>query len=307
MKKWQTYALSAALALGLAVAGSALRAAAPAQAAVPTGTATYLVDGEERLFSLDPIQRQGGLLIPAEVLTRLGVQVDGPDARRQVTLSRQGLAITVRLGSTAAHTAAGPVTLGTAPFRQGGYLYVPLELADGLGYAHRSEGAAVVELRDLLAPSPAAPAGVDDALYAQLEQRLTQAVTYRLGSVYAVADLIRVTPELAASAGWTADGALRAQALDLLDQYTVIEVRLRNDDSRVAVQFNPGSLYLVDDEGRQYDPTGQVVSVTGDLAGRLVPRAEKSGLVLFPRLSPDAGGFRVYHADDGTMSGRFGL
>lgn len=301
-KGWTTRLLLAGTIVVLIIAWISWKSQLPAGAAAPNSSTVYLVNGEEMLLNLEPVVRSGNTLLPDDVFRQLGVRVLGPEKGR-VTLSRKNFSVVLTLGSRAATVKDEQVTMTSPPHRQGGYLYLPADALPYLGFAYGIDGD-IVEIHDLFR-EPLPESTLSSAEFIELRSSHSASVTLYHGRYGVGSQITHLTPKLVSSPEWNPDPVARAQALQLLQTYTVLEVKIINQGDQFF-EFVPEDFALVDAQGRQYDPTFESIEI-GNPLPLIVPGAHKRFLVLFPRLPSDAASFGVFHKGNSTRTGNFPL
>jgi hypothetical protein len=285
----------------------AFAALRPATAAPLTGgNFTYLVGGEEVTFTFDPVSRRDGLLLPLEVFQRFQISVEGGTGRNPV-LSRQGVRIQLSLGSTVAVVDGREKQMAPAPLRLNGRLFLPAGLLPEFGIDYVLDGT-YLSLRDLAD-------GVDlssRVAYDQEKARHNFTVNLRSDQppTLMTGEFTLLNRDLVVSPSFHPSFGLRVRLLRLLETHTLIQVRLRNDVNDADRVFRslgwaPQSLFLVDDQRNQYDFTGEVIEVNGLVTTRIAPRAEKSSVLVFPKLQSDWQFIRVFYDPNSGEVGSF--
>ncbi|MFZ5816763.1 MAG: stalk domain-containing protein [Bacillota bacterium] len=284
---WRHRGLVALLAL-LMILAAGLLPPTGVRAAVGSSY-SYIVDGEEVAVGYDALSLRNTLLLPQELFTTLGVLVR-EGAAGSLTLTRGDLSATVKVGSRVALSNGERVRMATPPIRANGQVYLPQELLPRLGIQAAAEGNLLLIDRWPLA-EPTSDGAVDFAAAVQansatapLEMADRKALT---------ATLTRLTPEIVRHADWTGDPAVRGHALDLLGTSVLFDLTIHNQTSGFY-QFQLTNLFLVDDLGNQYLPTGEIIHLQGDLSALLAPTAKARGVVIFPPMASEATSFKVY-------------
>lgn len=272
------------------VLGSIGAGAAPA----PVGNTTYFINGQETVFTYDPLGKGRAIVLPEEIFQRmaLGIRTGG----RDIWVSRGTTEVKTTLGSTLAIADDTVVTLGATPLRQSGRLYLPADVLNYLGYEWTGDNL-TLEIRDLTKGSLPQVQQMRDEDWAAMKAKKGFETSFRLDGIYILGSVALVTPEWVQDVRIPLTSAARAKALALLDNYTLFYVELRNDQSK-AVQFLPGQIFLVDSKGRPLEYTGQYIDVQGTIASKVGPRATKAAVLVFPKLKADAVTLGIYHDVD---------
>ena len=294
---WNVRKPLAALAV-LAVTAALL--VGPSQAAPLTGgNTTYVINGEEVTFQFDPLSRKDGLLLPMDVFQKFGIAVEGGTSRNPV-LRKGDRKITLSLGAANATVGDETALIAPAPLRLNGRLFASADLLSQFGIEYSQDGA-YFTLRDLAEGVELSPS----ADYVSAHRQNTVGVSLKADiAIYMVGELTLLTPELVASPEFSSNFALRLQMLHLLQTNTLIQIKMRNDDTRAAV-VAPAGFFLVDDLRNQYDFTGTVVDIKGRWETKLAPQGEKVAVFVFPKVSRDASTLSVYYEPNQAVVARF--
>lgn len=258
------------------------------EAAVFTSNYSYIINGKEVAVGIDPLSLKSGLLLPSALLDQVGGRfVDKGDS---MVLNRSAATVSLRLGSTNAVRGPETIILPSAPLRLGGQVYVPSEALKLLGLHITTESNML-----LIESWPAAKGIVADANeYDRSMQIATQEHWMEPSRDDSVkASVTRLTKDLIQAAPWTSDTFVRGRALELLDTNLLLQVTIKNHSDTVFT-FPVTSYYLVDDLGNQYQLSGQVIPVSGDLFGPLAPGTRAAGVLVYSPVKPDARSLNLY-------------
>lgn len=287
-KLWRNRGLVALLALAI-IAATGLIPTSNAQAAVGSGYG-FIVDGEEMAVGSDPISVKSGLLLPQELLRNLGIIFRGSGTDGFV-LTRGTLQVTVKVGDRVAVANGQKVSLAYAPLRANGQLYLPDGILAYLGVQVTTEGSMLlIERWPLVEPAGTADYWDYQAIMGtysaktHLDMSKTDALT---------ATLIRLTPEIIREKLWAENPAVRGQAERLLKDNTLIDLEIYNQTS-TFYQYPISNLLIVDDLGNQYNPTGSILPIQGDITQTFAPSAKARAVVVFPPLRSEAKSFKIY-------------
>ncbi len=288
--------LAAALFLVFALAAASL--AAP----LSGGNTIYIIDGEDRSFTFDPIVLKEGVLLPEEVLLNLGVTVTADG--KALTVTRGPVTAELRLGQTQAMVNGAALDLPPGPLRLVGKLFLPARLLEEFGFAVSSEGS-LLQIRDLAAevsfPDP-------PVSFADLWQRRTLKASVPTDDARPYIDLevTYLTPDLIGSDLFTASFRQRVEYLSLLKTNTLLLVRAANRSSRSAT-LAPASLMLVDPTtGQQYD-VEQALEHNGLISAKMAAGAVKSSVLVYPPLPAGLESVLLFSDTKGAVVGELHL
>jgi len=290
--------LAAALLLVVTLSAAAL--AAP----LSGGNTIYVIDGEDRSFTFDPIVMREGILLPEEVLLYLGLKVTVAEDSKGLTVERGAVRAELRLGQTQATVNGATLNLPPGPLRLIGKLFLPATLLEEFGFDIASEGS-MLQIRDLAAGITLAN---PPAAYADLwEQRTLRAsVPTDDARPYLDLEVTYLTPELVSSERFAASFRQRVECLSLLKTNTLLLVRAANRSSRSAT-LSPASLMLVDETtGQQYD-VEQTLAHNGLIHEKMAAGAVKSSVLVYPKLPEGLESVLLFSDTKGAAVGRLSL
>lgn len=290
--------IGAAVILALLVA---VMVSPTAAAPLTGGNTTYLIGGEEVAITFDPVSRKDGLLLPVEVFERFKITVQDSTTRTP-TVRRGDVSVRVSLGSTAVAIGTATKTISPAPLRLNGRIFLAADLLKEFGIEYNQDGA-YLTLRDLADALDVSPASNFAA--AKASQTFTAIIKSDTGSTMLDSEFTLLTPEIVSNVEFSKDFGLRVRLLRMLETNTLLLVRIRNEFSTRAVGWQAAGLYLVDDLRNQYDFTGQVVEVQGDVTTRFAPTAEKVSVMVYPKTAPGFQKVTVYFDPNAASIGSF--
>jgi hypothetical protein len=287
MRDLRRWLVALAGTLLLLVAVSAVVTAAP----LSGGTTLYIINGEDRTFTFDPIVQRDGLLLPEQVLEALQIrsEIEG----RSVILSRGEVRAEVTLGSAFGTVNGEVMYVPPGPLRVVGRLFVPAALVQEFGFEVQAEGG-LVQIRDLALGVPA-PAKLSPAEYEEQWRRLSLSGRVRSdeGQPYMEVEFTLLTPELVASEQFPATYRQKIEYLNLLQTYSLALITVTNRSLKAGT-LSPGSLMLVDlASGQQYDPL-ELRSYRGRIDQRIATDARKSSVLLYPKLPAGPAKLRLF-------------
>jgi len=271
--------ISYLLVAGLLVLAVVVSVANVQAAPLTGGNTTYVIEGEERTFTFDPINRKDGQLLPVEVIRSLGLTL--VENGKQVTVARGSTQIVLTLGKSDARINGELFTLTPAALRLNGRLFVPSMVLDELGFDVLTDSA-YLQINDV-----GFALGLDDSMdyaaWAALRDARTLNGMVRSDDAraFVTAQFTYLTTELVASHHFESSFKERIRLLNLMKQHAIVLVRVANDTGR-SVTLNPASLMLVDGSTMtQYDMT-QNLSYSGNIKEKIAHGAAKSSLVVYP-------------------------
>lgn len=281
---------------------AALAIPAPTQAATLSGgTYTYVVDGEEVTFPLDPIIKKEGVLLPLEVFTHVGVSVSGA-LERTVTLSYGPVSAQLTLGRLTAQVAGQTEPLTVAPVRLGGRLFLPAEILEAFGLAFEQEGNYVTITRYVESMPALTQLSPADWQTLKRERSLTASVKTE-SSIYLEAEFTLLSEAMLADENLKLDYGTRARLLGLMETNTLLLVNLSNRSLKSGALQTTG-LYLIDQYRNQYEVTAALDVGEGLVSGKLAPAADRMGVLLLPRLESGANLLKLYYEANGVILGQ---
>lgn len=296
--RWKHRSLVAALSLLILLAAALLP---PSGATAAVGSSySYIIDGEELAVGYDPLSVKSGLLLPEELFRTL--EIDVRSGGSSVQLTRGSLQVSVKVGDRAAVANGAKITLAAAPIRANGQLYLPEGVLAHLGVEIITEGSLLLINRWPLVE----PTADDPAAFAAIRQAHTLKSYIQISRADALTiTLTYLKPEIIQYKSWTNDPSLRGRTQKLLESGAVLlDVEVFNE-LQGFYQFNPNSLYIVDDLGNQYAFTGELIPVQSDIAAQLAPTAKARAIMIFPALRPGAKSFKVYATTNQYAIGAF--
>lgn len=266
------------------------------------GTYTYVINGEEETFAFDPVNRKDGLLLPAEVFQRFGVTVEGA-LTRTISLKKADLVAELTLGSTTFALGGQPEAVATAPLRLNGRLFLPADLLRHFGVEFSLDGTFVV-MRDYVDGQPTVNQ-LSDADFSNLKSgRTLSASTKTDTNIYLTAEFTLLNEEMLAAANLDLSYGTRARLQGLVKTNTLVMVKLSNYAFKSGALVTSG-VYLVDDKRNQYDLVSTADFGKGLITGKIAPGADRTGVLVFPKITGNAGTLTVYYDSNGGALGSF--
>lgn len=270
-------------------------------ATLSTGSYTYVVDGEEVTFSFDPIVKKDGVLLPLELFTHLGVEVEGA-LEQTVTLHYGPVWAKVTVGRQAGRVANQSQAFSVAPVRLNGRLFLPADLLESFGLAFSQDGnyLSINRYADGLPALTKLPPAEWEALKGS---RSFTAPSLRSDSGFFLeTEFTLLNEALLADENLAIDYGTRARLYGLLETNTLLLVTLHNHSLKSGALVTSG-IYLVDEQRHQYDVTEVVDIGQGLLTGKLAPAASRLGLLLLPKLAEGARQVSLYYENNGMILG----
>lgn len=296
----QAVALIAASALLLTLVVSLPGSAGAAN--LTGGNYTYVINGEEETFAFDPVNRKDGLLLPAEVFQRFGVSVEGA-LTRTITLKKADVVATLTLGSTTFELQGQPEAVASAPLRLNGRLFLPADLLKHFGVEYSLDGTFVI-LRNYVGGDVASRELSDAEFNALKSARTFSASTRTDSSIYLTAEFTLLNEELLAAANLGISYGTRARLQGLLETNTLVMVKLSNTAFKAGALLTSG-LYLVDSQRNQYELVSTVDFGKGSITSKIAPGADRTGVLVFPKVAGNAGTLTLYYDSNGATLGSF--
>jgi hypothetical protein len=288
---------------GLLIAGVAFRPSTTSAANLTGGNYTYLVNGEEMTFTFDPIAMKGGLLLPFEVFQQFGVTMNGGQ-QRDFTLSKDSVTVRATVGSTTITVNDNAQSVSTAPVRLNGRIFIPSDVLQAFGVEFSQDGNYVSLRTSVSSLSDATKlSDIDFNILRQSRGVLSVSVKADSGS-YMVADFLLLNADLINSANLGLPYGVRAQLLGRLQTNTLVYVKLSNYSNKAGGLATAGT-YLVDSLGHQYDVQNVLDIGSGLLSGKLVPGANRAGVLVYNKVASMATGLTLYYDANGSELGRF--
>lgn len=292
-----------AAAVTLLVATVASMTGTSSAANLTGGTYTYVINGEETTFPFDPLVRQGGVLLPAEVYQQFGITIDGA-LTRNITLKKDDqVTASLTLGSTTVTVNGNAATVATAPLRLNGRLFLPGDLLKEFGVEFSSDGNYVV-MRNL-ADGQANIQQNSESEFSGLKigKSFTASVKADSG-IFLSGDFTLLTPSIVGSANLKVTYGTRARLQNLLQTNTLIMVKLSNSAFKSGA-FVTSGVMLVDDQRTQYDVLQVLDTGNGLLSNKIVPAGDRVGVLVFPKLANNASILTMYYDTQGANLGSF--
>lgn len=292
-------ALMAALLLVGALVGTVVGGGSASAANLTGGQYTYVMNGEEFTFPVDPLIRKDGVLLPAEVFSQFGITLDGA-LTRTVTLKKDTVKAKLTVGSTTIDLNGAPSIVATAPLRLNGRLFVPADLLKEFAIDFSQDGTMVV-MRNFGEGTPALKQGTSSDVTALKAGRNFTASVKADTNIYLTGEFTLLTPDLVADASLNLSYGTRARLQNLLQTNTLLLVKLSNTSFRSGAILNAG-LYLVDDQRVQYDASSVMDIGGGMVNGKLAPGADRMGVVVYPRITGTPNTLTLfYDANNGSL------
>lgn len=278
-----TGALLAAIAVAVPSTSSA--------ANLSSGSASYVINGQEETFTFDPIQRKNGTLVPIELFQRFGVTVDGATGNL-IKLTKGSTQINLTLGKTSALINGLPASVAVEPVRLSGRLFLPAELLREFGVEFSQESGYVF-LREFVSGQPTVMV-TDQAAYNNLKNNRTFNPQVKLDSgQFAQSSFTMLNKDLLQMDKLPISMGARARLQGLIETNTLVMVKLDNYASKSG-SFQTTGLYMIDNNRNQYDVLEEIDLGQGLLSGKLAPGADRVGVLVFPLLKPNPGPVKLY-------------
>lgn len=263
------------------------------------GTYTYVINGEEANFPVDPLNQKAGLLLPTEVFESFGIQLTGTLSRK-VTLKREAVTLGVTVGVPAVEVGEKTKSLPTFPVRLNGRVFLPADLLQYFGIEYILDGN-FLSMRDGTSGQTVMN-NLDDKTHEGLLQGLTFSNSVRADSnIYLNANFLVLTQEIVRSSGYDVDYGTRVRLLNLLATNTLVQVKLSNTGVKSGGLATAG-LFLVDANRRQYDLASVFDLGEGLVSAKLAPGADRTGVLVFPKV-PSQTLIYLYYDNNGAILG----
>jgi len=298
MKTRKTLAtlLAATFLLGLV----ALTPGDSSAANLTAGNYTFLVEGEEVTFTVDPVSRRDGLLAPAEVFSRLAIQVDGQQTR-SFTLTTEYVTVKTTLGSPLVEVNGQAKVLPLYPVRLNGRLFLPLELLHFFSIDAVADGTYVM-IRDLKKNAPILKS-LDQSEYAALRiGRVLTANTKLDSNIYVDVVYTLLGEDMLAVTNLDLPYNTRIELLERSRTNTLVMATVSNTSFKSGA-FTTAGLYLVDSHRRQFEVTSVLDIGQGLVTGKIAPGADRTSVLVFPKLAANSKGLTVYYEPNGGSLG----
>jgi len=300
MKRWMKALAALALvgALTFAATGPGLQAAN-----LSGGTYTYVVAGEEVFFQFDPISRKDGMLLPIEVFEYFKIEVSNP-LTSTPALSRSGVKVTLTLGAKDIMVDDRPEMASTAPMRLSGRLFLPADVLKHFGVEFAQDGN-YVALRNYSEPGILKELSPAEFSSLKSGRQITQATVKADSGTFLSAEFVILTPELLQTANLKMTYGARAQLMGMLKSNTLVLMKLSNYGLKAGAVTTTGNLFLADANRRQYDVLSTFDIGDGSIGAKLSPGADRSGVLVFPKLQQNPGTVQLFADQNGVPVGHF--
>lgn len=267
------------------------------------GQYTYVIDGEEVAFALDPIVRKDGLLLPIEVFQHFGITVEGALTRTIILRKGEMAAAALTLGSTTVHLNGRPVAVETMPVRLNGRLFIPSDLLTEFGVELTQDGSYVM-LRSYV-DGVADLVQYTDGDFAQFKMGHFATNDIKADSnIYLRSEATLLTPQILAAPQLDINYGARARLQGLAKTNTLVMVKLTNTAYKSGGMVTAGA-FLVDDLRNQYDLEEVIDIGSGMLTSKLAPGASRTGVLVFPRLVDGINSVVFWYDNNGGSVGTF--
>lgn len=295
-------ALTAALLLMVALVATMIGGGSASAANLTGGQYTYVMNGEEFTFPVDPIIRKDGVLLPVEVFSQFGIKLEGA-LTRNATLTKDTVRAKLTVGSTTIDLNGDAETVATAPLRLNGRLFVPADLLKEFAIDFNQDGTMVV-MRNYGEGTPSVKQGSATDVAALKSGRNFTASVKADSTIYLNGEFTLLTPDLVADASLNVSYGTRARLQNLLQTNTLLLVKLSNTSFKSGALVS-ASLYLVDDLRVQYDLSSVMDIGGGMINAKLAPGADRVGVVVYPRIAGTAKLLSVYYDNNNGFLGTF--
>lgn len=264
------------------------------------GNYTFLLEGEEITFTVDPVSRRDGLLVPAEVFTRLDVAIAGQQGRN-FTLTKGPNTVKVDLGSPLFTVNGKTESFPLYSVRLNGRLFLPIELLKYFGIDAIVDGTYVM-IRDAAKGFPMR--NETPEAYAELVgKRSFPALTRLDTSIYINAEYTLLNDQILSSNRFEVPYTTRMRLLAMSQTNTLVLVKLVNGSFRSGTLTTNG-LFLIDSARRQFEVSQVFDLGEGMVNSRLAPGADRIGILVFPKVSTP-GAVTVYYDAHNAVLGTF--
>jgi len=267
------------------------------------GTYTYVINGDEATFPVDPVVRKDGVLLPVEVFQKFNITVEGA-LTRNVTLKRGTVTTRLTLGSTTIDVNGRPETVASAPLRLNGRLFVPGDLMKQYGIDF-SQDTNMVVLKDNAdgAPPVKTLEGTDFA--ALKSGRIVSSTAVKADSnIYFNAEFTLLSADIVMAANWDITYATRIKLLNLLQTNSLVLAKVSNTSFKAGALVTSG-LYLVDSNRKQYDLASVQDVGEGMVNLKVAPGADRAGVLVFPKLTAAPGVVSIFYDTAAGVIGSF--
>ncbi|MGE5676151.1 MAG: stalk domain-containing protein [Mycobacterium leprae] len=262
------------------------------------GQYTYVINGEESTFPFDPIIRKDGLLLPAEVFQRVGIQVAGLTTK-QITMTKDTVTEVVNVGTTAGTLNGVADNVATAPLRLNGRVFLPASVLADFGVDVTQDGTFVI-IRNYTDGLQKATT-LSDADWSNKSGAKSFTASLKADSnIYLSGTFTFLTPDLINTTNIGLNYGARARLLSLIQSNSLVLVHLSN------TAFKSGALttglYLVDGNRNEYDLIQAFDAGQGLVTSKLAPGADRIGVLVFPKIQNLNTTLTLYYdANNGTV------
>lgn len=296
MNRWMKWLGTGMLLLLLVVS------AAPVTAATLSGGSyTYVVNGQEVNFAFDPVALKDGLLLPLEVFEHFGITAEA--SGRSLVLKRHSTTARLTLGSLAYDLSGAAAMLPAVPLQLNGRHFVPADLLRPFGVEFSHEGSLLI-MDDLAVGMPEVVSYQPEEMRLLRQGRIFSAVVRADNGSYMQGEFTWLSPELTGASQLELDTWDRARLQRLLKTNTLILVKLSNTSSK-AGQFNAAGAYLLGSSRTQYDLVRTLDLGSVSITSKLVPGAERHGVLVFPKVDEGTRQLSLYYDPNGSTLGTF--
>ncbi len=276
-----------------------------AAATLSSGSYTFLLNGEEIMFPVDPVARKDGLLFPEEVFARFGISLVEAPAKTITLTKGTDVTVTLTVGSTAATINEKVASVATAPLRLAGRLFLPADILKEFGVETVQDGTMLLFRTSI---DDTATQTLTDTEWQLLRSGRTINTTTKADSgAQLTAEYTFLTPDIVKTTNLGLSYGARARLLSYLQTNSVVLVKLSNYQSRSGGIVASG-LYLVDNTARtEYDFVSVLDLGSGLLNNKLAPGADRIGALVFPKIQTPKGPFSLYYDTSASNLGTFVL
>jgi len=264
------------------------------------GNYTFLLEGEEVTFTVDPVSRRDGLLAPAEVFVKVGIPVTGQQTR-SYTLQTQNVTVKATLGSPFIEVNGKQEVLPLYPVRLNGRLFLPLELLRFFSIEYVADGN-YVSMRDVTKDLPLVRALPSNEYESLRRDRVLTANTKLDTNIYVDVTFTLLGHDLLSATNLDLPITTRINLMVMAQTSTLVMVNVSNTSFRSGALPTAG-LFLVDSGRRQYEVTSVLNIGDGLVTGKLAPGADRTGILVFPKVAANAQRLTVYYEPNGGPIG----
>lgn len=266
------------------------------------GTYTYVVKGKEVSFLFDPVKIKEELLLPSEVFEHFGIKVEG-DPSGEIGLRREGVTVLIALGSAIADVNGREEPIRVGPLRLNDRFFLPAGLLWFFGIEFTHDGFFLL-MREYADPRLSVQQLSQEEYAALLSGRHLVTTVRSDTNTILNAEFVLLNAELLRAANLGLNYETRAQLYDRLASNTLMFVTISNPFIK-AGSLMTTDLFLVDDQRHQYEAVDMIDIGQGRLDGRLAPMADRTGVLLFPKLAPEAARASLYYDPNAGIVGSF--